>query len=209
MTETRTKRDLRRELAHLYRPSAKEVVDVYVPEMSFIMADGAGDPNTSEAFAKVVEALYAVSYTLKFTVRKEDGIDYGVMPLEGLWWTDGADAELEDVLRDRDSWRWTAMIMQPEWVTGERFGAAVASVERKKGLPGVSRLRFEAFHEGRAAQILHVGPFSQERPAIEKVERFIGERGGERRGRHHEIYLTDFRRTAPEKLKTIIRQPFG
>lgn len=148
MTETRTKVDLRKELAHLYRPPAKKVVEVEVPEMRFIMADGAGDPNTSRAFAEAVEALYAVSYTLKFTVRNEDGIDYGVMPLEGLWWTDMEEIELAEIPKDRDSWRWTVMIMQPGWVTEERFGLALASVGRKKGLPGLSRLRFEAFHEG-------------------------------------------------------------
>jgi hypothetical protein len=134
------------------------------------------------------------------------GVDYAVMPLEGLWWAD-------DMSRfstsDKDAWKWTMMIMQPEFVTVEQFEEAKGQVEKKKGsLTALAGIRFEAFREGRAAQILHVGPFADEGPNIEKIHRFIEELGHERTGKHHEIYLSDPRRTAPERLKTVIRQPF-
>lgn len=202
------KLDLKKQFKHLYGPPKKEVVEVDVPEMCFLMLDGEGDPNTSVAYREAVEALYAVSYALKFMVRKEEGVDYGVMPLEGLWWTEGGEESFEDIRADREAWRWTAMIMQSDLVAEERFERTLASVGEKKDLPALRKVRFEAFHEGRAAQILHVGPFSEEWPNIERVHRFIEERGGRPAGKHHEIYLTDPRRAAPEKLKTVIRQPF-
>jgi hypothetical protein len=200
--------DLRRELKHLYKPPAKEIVEVEVPEMRFLEVDGEGDPNTSETFREAVEALYAVSYALKFAVKKEEGLDYRVMPLEGLWWTEGGGTDLAEILVDRSAWKWTLLIMQPRWTTEERFERAITSVRQKKGLPALSGMMFEPFREGRAAQVMHVGPFADERPTIERIDRFIEERGGMRRGKHHEIYLRDFRKTAQEKLKTIIRQPF-
>ena len=201
--------DLRKTMKRLYNPPAKEVVEVEVPEMRFLMVDGEGDPATSEAYKDASEVLYALSYALKFAVKKEEGVDYGVMPLEGLWWADEEGAALEEILKNRDVWKWTAMIMQPEWVTHERFERALASVEEKKGLPALRRVRFEPFREGRAAQVMHVGPYAEERPTIERVDRFIEEQGGRMRGKHHEIYLSNPKRTAPEKNKTIIRHPFG
>lgn len=209
MTEARMKKaDLRKEFKHLYNSSAKKVVEVEVPEMHFLMADGEGDPNTSGAYKDAVEMLYALSYALKFTVKKEEGIDYRVMPLEGLWRTDGRWGSFEEIQGDKDAWRWTLMIMQPRWVTEERFERALVSVEGKKNLPGLKGVKFEPFHEERAAQIMHIGPFSEEGPTVEKVNRFIEERSARMRGSHHEIYLNDFRKTAPEKLRTIIRHPF-
>jgi hypothetical protein len=199
--------DLRKELKHLYKPSAKEVTVVDVPEMSFLMVDGEGDPNTSEWYGQAVEALYAVSYALKFMVKKgESGVDYAVMPLEGLWWAD-------DMSRfsttDKGAWKWTMMIVQPEeYVTETLFDEARQSTAKKKDLPALASMRFEAFWEGRAAQIMHKGPFAEEGPNIEKIHRFIQERGHERRSKHHEIYLGDPRRTAPERFKTVLRQPF-
>jgi hypothetical protein len=208
MTETK-KFDLRRELKHFYKPPSREVVEVEVPEMNFLQVDGEGDPNTSEAFREAVEALYAVSYALKFAGRKEEGVDYGVMPLEGLWWTQDGRTDLEEILGDKDAWKWTLLIMQPEWVTGERLEQALDGTRRKKkDLAALSGVRFGRFREGRAAQVMHVGPFAEEGPTVERIDRFIGERGGRRRGKHHEIYLKDFRRTAPEKLQTVIRHPF-
>ncbi|QIN80839.1 hypothetical protein GBA65_15175 [Rubrobacter marinus] len=200
--------DLRKKLKHLYGPTAKEVVEVEVPEMRFLMVDGQGNPNTSEAFKDAVEALYALSYALKFAVKKEQGVDYGVMPLEGLWQTDGRQGSFEEIQGDKEAWKWTLMIMQPEWVGQELYERALVSVGRKKNLPGLRGIRFEAFREGRAAQVMHVGPFSEEGPTIEGVVAFVAERGGGMRGKHHEIYLNDFRRTAPERLKTVVRHPF-
>ena len=209
MTEAKAKKvDLRKELKHLYNPSAKEVVEVEVPEMRFLMVDGEGNPNTSEAYKDAVEALHALSYALKFAVKEEEGVDYTVMPLEGLWQTEGRRGSFEEIQSDKDAWKWKLMMMQPRWVDGDAYGRALAAVERKKNLPGLWRVRFEAFREGRAAQVMHVGPFAEEAPTIERVDRFIEERGGRMRGRHHEIYLSDFRKTAPQRLKTVIRHPF-
>jgi hypothetical protein len=209
VTEAKIKKvDLREELGHLHNPSAKEVVEVEVPQMRFLMVDGQGDPATSVAYQEAVETLYALSYALKFAIKEEEGVDYAIMPLEGLWWVDEEGAALEDILENRDKWKWTSMIMQPGWVTEGRVERTLASVEKKKGLPALRRVRFEAFHEGRAAQVMHVGPHTEEKPTIERVERFIEERGARMRGKHHEIYLTDPSRTAPKKNKTVIRHPF-
>lgn len=201
-----TKMDLKKELKHLYSPSAKQVTVVDVPQMNFLMIDGEGDPNTAPAYQNAVEALFAVSYTLKFMVKKDENqIDYTVMPLEGLWWVDDM---TQFSLKNKDAWKWTAMIMQPEFVTLELVSEAVNQVEKKKGLKSVARIRFEPFREGKAAQIMYFGPYSEEASTIERIHRFIREQGNRLRGRHHEIYLSDPRRTAPEKLKTVIRQPF-
>jgi hypothetical protein len=199
--------DLRKELKHLYDPSAKEVVEVEVPQMRFIMVDGMGDPATSVAYQEAIETLYALSYALQFAIKEEEGVDYAVMPLEGLWWVDEEGATLKDILENRDKWKWTSMMMQPEWVTEGRVERALASVE-KKDLPALRRVRFEPFHEGRAAQVMHIGPHTEEKPTIERVDRFIEERGARMRGKHHEIYLTDPSRTAPKDNETVIRHPF-
>jgi hypothetical protein len=200
-----TKIDLRAQLKWLYQPSAKEPREVAVPPLHFLMIDGEGDPNTAP-FAEAVAALYATAYTLKFMVRNgSQAIDYPVMPLEGLWWTtDGPPATLDR----RENWRWTAMIMQPEYVTPELVERARAEVFRKKGLSAVERVRFEPFDEGLAAQIMHRGPFADEPATLAKLHAFITGRGRRLRGKHHEIYLSDPLRTAPEKLKTVLRQPF-
>ncbi len=197
--------DYRKTMKALYAPSAREAAMVDVPRMSFLMVDGAGDPNGSKTFREAVEALFAVSYAIKFAVKKgPSGIDYAVMPLEGLWWMEGPGGF--DPSR-KDLWKWTVMVAQPGPVTRELFGAAAAQVKEKKDPPALSRIRFEAFAEGRAAQILHVGPFDAEGPAIEKIHRLAEANGCRLRGKHHEIYLSDMRRTAPAKLKTVVRQP--
>lgn len=197
--------DYKKELKHLYKPSAKKIEIVEIPQMNFLMIDGAGDPNTSQEFQEAVEALFSVSYTLKFMVKKgELEVDYGVMPLEGLWW---ADDMSKFSVEDKTNWKWTVMIMQPEqYVTAELVEEAIEQATKKKGLPALPKLRFEAFTEGKAAQTLYIGPFSEEGPTIEKIHQFIEEKGCHRSGKHHEIYVSDFRRTAPERLKTIIRQ---
>lgn len=199
--------DSKKRLKHLYNPSAKEVVEVNVPQMNFLMIDGEGNPNTSQEYRDALETLYAVSYALKFEIKKsEAAVDYAVMPLEGLWWAD-------DMSRfgtsDKDAWIWTAMIMQPEYVTEGLVEETKGRVEKKKGpLPALPKMRFEPFSEGLAAQIMHVGPYTAEAPTIQKIHRFIEEQGHKLRGKHHEIYLGDPRRTAPERLRTVIRQPF-
>lgn len=196
--------DFKRELRELYAPGHEPSL-VEVPELAFVMIDGRGDPNTAPAYREAVEALYAVAYAAKFAVKRApDGIDFGVMPLEGLWWA-------EDMSRfsseDKTDWSWTAMIMQPEPVTTEIAEAARQHAAAKKSLPALERLRFERFHEGLAAQVLHIGPYAEEGPTIARLHAFIAEHGYVPAGKHHEIYLSDPARSAPEKLKTVIRQP--
>jgi hypothetical protein len=197
--------DYKKELKHLYKPSPQIVEIVEGPLMNFIMIDGKGDPNTAPEFGQAIEVLYSLSYTLKFMIKKgEIGIDYGVLPLEGLWWADDMTKFNVD---DKSNWKWTVMIMQPEYITMVLFEEALSAVEKKKDLVLLSEARFESFEEGKAAQIMHIGPFSEEGPAIKRIHDFIEERGYTRMGRHHEIYLSDIRKAAPEKWKTIIRQP--
>jgi hypothetical protein len=201
------KLDLAKELQALYKPPAGQPVLVDVPEMAFLMVDGAGNPNKATEYAQAVEALYAVSYTAKFKVKRgPQALDYKVMPLEGLWWSD----DMADFLEGRrDSWKWTMMIAQPPVLTATLIEEAIAEAGRKKDLPALPRLRSERFTEGLSAQTIHVGPYAEERPTIERLHAFIAERGYALRGRHHEIYLSDPRRTDPKKLKTVLRQPVG
>ena len=193
--------DLKKELKRLYQPSAKEVVMVEVPAMNFLMIDGQGDPNTSPSYQAAVEALFSVAYAIKFKVKKTLAIDYGVLPLEGLWWADDMSAFS---LEDKSGWKWTMMIMQPEFVNAAMVRDTIVEVKKKKDLPALANLRFEAFAEGKAAQILHVGPFSTEGPTVAGVHAFIAS-VGKRSGKHHEIYLSDPRRCAPAKMRTVLR----
>jgi hypothetical protein len=198
--------DLKKELKHLYRSSARNVAQVDVPAFRFLMIDGAGDPNTSPWYAQAVEALFSVSYTAKFSVKKGPaGIDYAVMPLEGLWWSDDLSSFASN---DRTKWQWTMMIHQPSFVDESLLRDALADVKRRKGLAAVDALRIERFTEGPCAQILHVGPFTEEGPTIQRVHDFIEARAG-LAGKHHEIYLSDIRRADPARWKTIIRQPMA
>jgi hypothetical protein len=199
--------DYKKELKHLYKPSAKKVDMVEVPQLNYLMIDGEGDPNTSQSFQDAIDVLYPLSYALKFMVKRgEIGIDYGVLPLEGLWWVD--DMSLFRVEK-KDDWKWTLMIMQPDLVTNEMVQKAIGQVKVKKNPASLSLVRFESLEEGKVAQIMHIGPFSEEGPTVEKVHAFIEKSGSRRRGKHHEIYLSDNRRAAPEKWKTIIRQPMS
>ena len=198
------KLDLKRELKHLYRPSDKEVVQVDVPAFQFLMIDGEGDPNTSPSYAQAVEALFSVSYAVKFMVKRgAEAVDYSVMPLEGLWWADDMSTFLTN---DKANWKWTMMIMQPDFVVPGQVHAAIAEVKRTKPKAAVSDLRIEQFTEGLCAQVLHIGPFSEEGPTIQRVHAFISSRA-RLTGKHHEIYLSDVRRTEPARWRTIIRQP--
>ncbi len=198
--------DLKKDLKPLYAALARQIAIVDVPPLRYLMIDGEGDPGAAPAYAQAVEALFSVSYTAKFMLKKgPQQCDYAVMPLEGLWWADDHEAFIRN---DRTQWKWTMMILQPDFVSDEVIAAAIAEVRRKKALPGVERLRLERFEEGRCAQVLHVGPFTEEGPVIERLHQFIEVHGG-LAGKHHEIYLSDIRRAAPEKWKTIIRQPMA
>jgi hypothetical protein len=204
---TATKLDMKMELKPLYAPPTHPVL-VEVPELIYLMADGviprgSGGPGADPAFREAIGALYGVTYTLKFS-SKAAGRDFVVMPLEGLFWADGTK---EAPPAGSGPTRWTLMIVQPPWITRERLSAAALAFAEKRGLARVPPLRLDQLAEGRAAQILHVGPYTQEHPTIARLRAFIAEGGLEPRGKHHEIYLSDPNRTAPERLRTVIRQP--
>jgi hypothetical protein len=198
--------DLKKELRRLYQASAREPAIVEVPALNFLMLDGAGDPNDSPHFQAATAALFSVAYTLRSMVKQEQTIDYGVMPLEGLW---SADDPTQFTPDRKDLWKWTLMIMQPVFVTSNLVRLALEQVSIKKKLPDLDRMKFLRYREGLAAQILHVGPYAEEWPAVAGLHGFIQARGYQLRGNHHEIYLKDPRRCAPEKLQTIIRQPIA
>jgi len=173
---------------------------VEVPELSFLMIDGHGDPNTAPAFVAAVEALYPVAYALKFASKRELGRDYVVPPLEGLWWAEDMDAFT--AARDKDRWDWTLMLLVPDWIDAERVDAVI----EKAG----SGLRLEALSEGRCVQTLHVGSFDDEAEVLARMHHeLIPDNGWRLAGTHHEIYLSDARRTAPERRRTILRQPIA
>jgi hypothetical protein len=164
------------------------------------MVNGQGDPNAGE-LQHAMDALFSVSYALKFKAKKA-GKDYAVMPPEGLFWAEDMNSF---ALGDKNAWEWTLMIAQPEFITEEMFWSALEETRKKKGL--TAEPRFEAFHEGLSAQIMHIGPYGDEATTIKILHDFIRENGYQFNGKHHEIYLSDPRRAAPEKMKTIIRQP--
>ncbi len=203
------KLDLRKELKHLYNPSAKQVVVVDVPEFQFLMLDGAIEPGmepaSSPAFQDAFQALYGVSYTLKFAskLRADNPIDYKVMAMEGLWWTGTGEFTFDPT----DEWRYTLMMLQPDHITAEMVEEAITQVRAKRDNPALDRLRFEPFREGLCMQIMHVGTYADEPRTIETMQAFARENNYRLRGKHHEIYLGDPRRTKPERLKTVLRQP--
>ncbi len=205
---TMEKIDLKKQLKHLYHAPTAKVVEVDVPAMNFIMIDGTGDPNTALEFHQGLEVLNGLSYTLKFA-SKNAGIDYAVMPLEGLWWMEDMGKQYGDFdfTADKNLWLWTIMMMQPEHITLEMVKDASAELRRKKNPAALDKARFESFTEGLAVQTMHIGSYEAEKPTLDRLHSYIDEQGYAPTGRHHEIHLGDPRRSAPEKLRTIIRQP--
>ena len=203
------KLDLKKAYKHLYQPSAKAVVVVDVPALQFVMIDGAIEPGespgTSPAFQDAMQALYGISYTLKFAskLRAENPIDYTVMALEALWWVEDEDF---DITRP-DNWHWRAMMMQPDHITDAMFQEALVQVRAKKPSLALDLLRFETWREGLSVQIMHIGPYAEEPATITKMDAYARENDYHMRGRHHEIYLGDPRRADPAKLKTVLRHP--
>ena len=199
--------ELRKKWQHLYQPSARKVELVDVPELSFLMVDGRIEPGRtpgdSKSFLEAVQALFSVSYTLKFQskLRKHDAIDYPVMALEALWWVEDGQFELSKP----DNWSWRATMMQPEHITKKMFAEALEQVQRKKPSPGLDRLRLEHFREGLCLQTMHIGPYSAEPATVERMRAFAAENGYTLANQHHEIYLSDPRRCAPEKMRTVLR----
>ena len=199
-----TKLDLRKTMNTLYAPSAKDFSLVQVPPLHYLMIDGHGDPNTAPAYMSAVEWLYSVSYPVKFMSKKDLGRDYAVMPLEGLWWADDMNAF---ITRDKSAWSWTMMILQPDWITKVMIDAAIEKASAKLGAPPPS-LRLETLDEGLCVQIMHIGPYDAEGPVLARLHgEFLPQNGLTETGHHHEIYLSDPRKSAPEKLKTVLRQP--
>jgi hypothetical protein len=195
--------DYKKIFKEFYNPPKKPVI-VDVPEFNFIMIDGRGNPNEAQEYQDVLQALYGISYAIRFKLKKENRVNYKVMPLEGLWYVEGG-AEFD--MTKKDDWSWTSMIMQPEPVTSNDIAEAEIHLKEKKNPPALSKIRFESLNEGLSVQIMHVGPYSEEQPTIETMHAYVEENGYKLRDKHHEIYLGDPRRTAPEKLRTVIRQP--
>lgn len=199
------KLDLRKQVGTYTAPRGRFEV-VTVPVLQFLMIDGRGDPNTSEAYRDAITTLYPVAYALKFLSKGDLGRDYTVMPLEALWWSEDMDSFT--VARDKSRWAWTVMIMVPEWTTPEQLATARGTVARKGGAPALEALRLEPLEEGLSVQTLHLGPYDDEGPVLEALHGdFIPSHALQETGKHHEIYLSDARHTAPGKLRTILRQP--
>ena len=195
-------------LDELYRATAQPRLLV-VPPLRYLCMDGRGDPNARSAYAAAIQALYAVSYAARFAVKKAGGPVFKVSPLEGLWWAEDLSTFLTG---DRSEWHWTMMIRQPEVVTTDLVTGLAPEIAVAKALPAARGLRLVTYEEGSAAQVLHVGPYAAEAPTIARLHDFIRQQGFHfdgHRHKHHEIYLGDPRRAAPDKLRTIIRQPFA
>jgi hypothetical protein len=206
--------DLKKQYKHLYQPSAKKIEAIQAPNLQFAMIDGAiekgSEPGKSPAFAEATQALYGLSYTLKFMLkkRKTNSIDYPVMALEGLWW-------VEDGFFDitvKDNWFYTLMIMQPDVITTDLFEEAREQVRKKKGdSEALSKLRLAHFEEGLCVQVMHIGPYAAEPATIIRMREFMAENGLKDNvgpaGKHHEIYLSDPRKVNPDKMKTVLRHP--
>jgi len=188
-----------------YRAKRGEFRVLDIPPLRYLMVDGSGDPNTAPAYADALATLYPVAYACKFASKQELGRDYVVPPLEALWWAE--DMSSFTSARDKSRWSWTAMVMVPEWITPAIYDRACAKAAAKQA-PSLDRLRLEILDEGTCVQTLHLGPYDEEGPVLEEMHhRFLPEHGLRMTGRHHEIYLGDPRRTAPERLRTILRQP--
>ena len=200
-----SKVDFKKEYKELYAPP-KEFVIVEVPEMQFLMVDGHGDPNVAQEYQEAVEALYAVAYKIKFASKKQLGRDYVVPPLEGLWWAE--DMAAFTTARDKSQWDWTMMIMTPEWINPDMYAEAVEAVRKGKNPTALDKVRPESYREGLCVQIMHIGSYDDEGPTLIKLHNeFLPDNGFIDNGKHHEIYLGDPRKVAPEKLKTVLRQP--
>lgn len=210
MAEARydAKYDVKREFRSLYAPSATRFEFVEVPPMQVLAIDGHGDPNTAPEYAAGVQALYSTAYPLKFLSKRELGRDFVVAPLEGLW---RADDPTSFVTRDKSAWSWTMLLVQPDWLDGAHLEAARARALEKAPSElrdAIERLELRRLHEGRCVQILHLGSYDDEAPTLARLhDEFMPEHGLTFAGDHHEVYLSDARRTAPEKLRTVLRQP--
>lgn len=206
MGQAMEKIDFKKKFKDLYAPSARDGLHlVTVPPMRFLMIDGSGDPNTAPVYRDATETLYSVAYAIKFASKKQLDRDYAVPPLEGLWWARDMGAFVK---RQKHGWQWTMMLMVPDWIGPAMIEDAIAGVRKKKSPPAIDKLRVEVFEEGRAVQLLYTGSYDDEGPVLAEMhDVFIPAQGLKMVGKHHEIYLSDPRKVAPEKLRTILRQP--
>jgi len=197
--------DIKKARSALYSGKVGEFTLLDVPEQAYLMVDGHGNPGTAVAYQQALEALYSVSYTIRFAAKKALGRVHVVGPLEGLWWADDMDAF---TARAKDDWDWTMMIYQPEWISPDLVSESIAAAGKKKALPALDRLRFETLTEGLSVQTLHVGSYDDEGPVLKRMHHeYMPEHNLTFTGKHHEIYLSDPRKVEAAKLKTILRQP--
>ena len=206
-TASATKLDFKKEYKSLFSPSAKEPNLVQVPDFKYIMVDGRGDPNASPDFQAKAGLLYGLAYTLKFRLKLDpkQPFDFGVPPLSGLWCADDIRAFFEE--GRRHEWNWTLMILMPDRISPALFEQAREELGRKKNPAFLDRAYFQVYREGLSAQVMHIGPYREEGPTIRRLHEFFQSKGYAFNGSHHEVYLSDPRRSAPNKMKTIIRQP--
>lgn len=201
--------DLKKQLKSFYQPSAKAVEVVDVPCFHFLRIEGQIEsglrPGDSPSFDAAIQAIYGAAYTLKFSLkgRAESPIDYPVMPLEGLWWTESGAYDLQKP----EGWKYTLLILQPEQITTELLDEALEKLRKKKPSPALAQLRLAEFSEGRCIQTMHIGPYADEMRTIQKMDEFAATQGYRMHGKHHEIYLGDPRRAQPDRMKTILRHP--
>lgn len=199
--------DFKKTMKTLFAPSSKTFSLVDVPPLQFLMIDGKGRPEAGSQteYGQALAALYPMAYKLKFLSKKALGRDYVVPPLQALWWADDMSVFITG---NKDEWQWTVMIMQPDWIEQAHIDEVLPVVAASGPLPALGKLRLETYHEGRAVQIMHIGPYSEEGPTLKRLhEEYLPENGLVETGHHHEIYLGDPRKTAPAKLKTVLRQP--
>lgn len=197
--------DLKKQIPAYRAPRGRFEV-VTVPPLQYLMVDGHGDPNTAPEYAAAVGALYPVAYALKFAAKRELERDYTVMPLEALWWAD--DMAAFTTARDKSQWNWTLLNLVPDWITPAQVEVARERARTKADAAALAALRVETLDEGLCVQTLHIGPYDAEGPVLAELhDVYLPAQGLRPTGRHHEIYLSDPRRAAPERLRTILRQP--
>ncbi|HOX37330.1 MAG TPA: GyrI-like domain-containing protein [Candidatus Brocadiia bacterium] len=198
--------DFKKTFKHLYAPSVKAPALVDVPPLNFLTIDGAGDPNDSQAFQDAFACLFGLAYTIKFMKKPkpEGAFDFVVPPPEGVFWTE-EDGSIR--IKDKAAWKWTLMIMQPDFVTKELVSEAKIQLTEKKDPPGLATLRYERDPGGKAVTMTHLGPYCEEGRTIEKMRALAESEGYVLCGKHREIYMNDPRRVKPEKIKAVLRHP--
>lgn len=203
--------DFKKEYKEFYMPKGSPCL-VDIPEMNYIAVRGEGDPNEEGgAYRQAIAVLYTIAYTIKMSkmgdYRMDGYFDFVVPPLEGFWWQEGVDGI---DYTDKAAFHWISVVRLPDFVSNAAFDWAVREAERKKKLD-CSKAEFLTVREGLCAQILHIGPFDDEPASVVRIDEYLRENGYENdfsgSRLHHEIYLTDARKTEPDRWKTVIRHP--